>query len=113
MLARLGPGGVSFNSQIFHQGCLLPYNAREEDGKITYEVLLPAGASFSPGTHMNHHVSINILWGTGRIVVGDTTYRYEENSAFFIPVGVNHGFVDVEEETAFVKHGIFVQCGAA
>lgn len=113
MLSRIGPGGVSFHDQIFHQGCLLPANSREEDGILIYEVLLPAGASFSPGAHMNHHVTIKILWGSGRIIVGDTTYRYEENSIFFVPVGMNHGFIEVEEETAFEKHATFVQCGAA
>jgi quercetin dioxygenase-like cupin family protein len=114
MLSRLGPGGVGFHDQIFHQGCVLHCNSRkEDDGRIIYEVSLPVGAKFTPGSHMNHHVSVNILRGTGRFVLGGITHTYIPGSTFFVPVGMNHGFVEVDEETVFEKQAFYVESGTA
>lgn len=109
MLSRLGPGGVEFHDEIFHRGYVLPVNSRKEGDEVIYEVLLPAGSSFSPGTHISHDVSITILSGIGELIVGETPYRYVNEGVFFISAGVPHGFTQVIKDTVFEKRAAFVK----
>ena len=73
----------------------------DRSGKVTAG--LPKGSKFVPNVHRDHNTKVEIVEGEGLFYKSGHSFVYGPGSTFDVEVLTLHGFVDVWENTVFIK----------